>query len=159
MGRGHHFYRDRNRPVAARGEGGDPPTPPPSFFKEGVTPPPMCRGRWGVPPPPLWPGPARSREQKNHAAGIVPSEIPQEHTSVSRAKMASISFPVEGGDPPTPPSTFFQRGDHPPTHMPGQWGGTPYPHWSGPSGVPQLSKGNFSQFLATLVCWGLVAER
>jgi hypothetical protein len=32
----------------------------------------------------------------------------------------------------------------------GRWG-VPSPHWSGPGDVPLLAKGNFSQFLATLV--------
>src|SRR5208283_82281 len=41
------------RPFADKGgEGGEPPTPLPSFFPEGITPPPMCRaGRGGTPSP------------------------------------------------------------------------------------------------------------
>jgi len=34
---------------AAMGGRGVGPTPPRSFFKMGVTPPPVCPGRWGVP--------------------------------------------------------------------------------------------------------------
>jgi len=70
------------RAFRPRGGGGDPPTPLPSFFPEGVTPPPMCRANRGVPPPPSGPGRAgpapAGKSPKLPATTDVPHETPVE---------------------------------------------------------------------------------
>jgi len=96
------------------GGGGWPPPPPSLFFKKGITPPPTCRGRWGYPLPPLWPGPARCHAEKN-----VHSQAP----SVGGSLGTTLCFPYRtsrhsisggGGVPPTPLPLFPQSGGHPP---------------------------------------------
>jgi hypothetical protein len=108
------------------GEGGDPPTPPPLFFKVGVTPPPMCRARWGVPPSPTS---ARTGEPP-HSGEMPENPVPRRRLHAKRRfepcrKSAVCGLGGEGGDPPTPPPLFFKVGVTPPTHVPGQVGGTP----------------------------------
>ena len=45
----------------------------------------------------------------------------------------------EGGDPPYPPSFFFLRGDHPPTHVPARQEVPPPPsgRYAGGKGIPK----------------------
>jgi hypothetical protein len=107
-----------------RGEGGDPPTPPHLFFKEGITPPPMCRPNRGVPPPPQVPaGPC------DHNSGKPPD--PTSHagdstrnTGFGHAEKEPVADKGGRGVIPLPPlSLFFRRGS-PPTLVSGQVGGT-----------------------------------
>ena len=101
----------------------------PSRFKKsgggvGITPLPFHPLSRGVPPPPLWPGPARDHEPKTTAGKTAPSELPHEQPGISRAETAGMPDPVVGGVAPTPSPFVRARGGYPPWHDIGRVGGT-----------------------------------
>jgi hypothetical protein len=110
--------------------GGDPPTPIPFIFPEGVTPHPCAGASGGYPLPPLCPGPARSHALKNTTAGNLPSDTPREQPCISHAKTAGIPDPERGGDPPPPPPLSAQVGITPPPMWLSGWG-VPPQVWGG----------------------------
>lgn len=111
---------------------GDPP--PLLSLQGGVTPLPMCPGRWGVSPPPSGPVRPTTTNQKTTASKSPPSKSPREQPCISRAETAGIPDSVRGGTPP-PPSPFVRSGGgHPPPIWLSGWGVGPLGNWRGGSG-------------------------
>jgi len=115
-----------------RGGGGWPPTPPPQFFEQGITPPPMCRIKWGVPPAPPVPAGHFPLFPENPAGTPFHVGDSTRNTGFGHAKNKPFCGQEgEGGDPLPPHHLFFWRGS-PPSPCAGSSGGTPSPFRPGP---------------------------
>jgi hypothetical protein len=117
------------------GGGGDPPTPSPSFFRRGSPPHPYAGQAGGHPLPLQVPaGPCHHTAKKPPEPTLHAGGSRRNTGHCDAEKRSSRHLEGEGGDPPTPPPSFFPEGITPHPYA-GQAGGAPPPRRSRPDSL------------------------
>jgi|GEM_PF-6496045 hypothetical protein len=116
---------ERQGDICQMGEGGWPPPPHTLFFKEGITPLPICRCRWGVPSPPSGPDWPPSSKKMVIVPGFPPRRNSTRNTGFGCAKKEPLSGQGGRGGSPYPPTHYFSKRGSPPTPYAGAGGGYP----------------------------------
>src|SRR5208337_1585944 len=110
------------------GGGGEPPTPLPSFFPEGITPPTHVPGQQRGTPSPLRARPGDPRKsRRNRKTPPFTPEIPREIQDPAMQKSGHLRTRGGRGVSPLPPCLLFFRRGSPPHPCAGPAGGVPPP--------------------------------